>query len=215
MADVRSATLINTLVNDWIRPLGKPRRIILDHGSPGMYGGEWGDFPNTYAIQLVHATPGAPYQDGLFERVVRSMETAVRAIMTEEKKLPSHRMLNQAAMARNHVPHTATGLPPALAMAGRCDQLVGHAATSWAHDPASTDPAAAQAGAMRNILNGRTAVLKADANRALTTCINRNLPDRSPHFYPLGATVQIALKGQRGGSWNVIAHASSNLILER
>ena len=205
IADAPSVTLINILVNDWIRALGKPRRPIMDHGPPGMFGGEWGDFPHTYAIQLVHAPQGAPYQNGLCERVDRSLKKALNAIMAEDRAQPSHRILTHAVMARNHVPHTATGVPPALAMAGRCDFLSEHAATAGSHDPESADPAVAQAGKMRNILNPRPAVLRADANRGLTTCIYRNLPNRTPHFYPLGSTVHITTKGQWDGSWNVIA----------
>ena len=74
--DVRAATLINIPIDDWIRPLGKPRMIIMDHGPPGMFGGEWGDFPHTYAVKLAHAPQGEPYRNGLHERVVRSLKTA-------------------------------------------------------------------------------------------------------------------------------------------
>ena len=116
----------------------------MDHLSPGMFGGEWGDFSHTYAIQLVHAPQGAPYQNGLCERVVRSLNTELKAILTEEWAQPSQRILAQAVMERNHVPHTATGLPPALEMTGRCDLLAGRAATAWTHGPESVDPAVAQ-----------------------------------------------------------------------
>ena len=42
-----------------------------------------------------------------------------------------------------------------------------------------------------------------------------NLPHRCPQFRPLASTVQIALKVQWVGSWGVISHATSNLILQR
>ena len=41
LKDLRAVTLNSTLMNDWIRPLGKPSRIIADIGSPGMTGREW------------------------------------------------------------------------------------------------------------------------------------------------------------------------------
>ena len=99
-------------------------------------------------------------------------------------------------MARNHVPHTVTGIPPALTMSGRCDLLAGHASTAWPHNPDTVGPAVLQTNAMRHILNERSAVMAADAERTLTTCLQRNLPDRSLEFYPAGSSVQIALRGK-------------------
>ena len=40
---VTAEEVANTFVNDWVRCLGKPRRIILDHGGPGFTGREWRD----------------------------------------------------------------------------------------------------------------------------------------------------------------------------
>ena len=57
--------------------------------------------------------------------------------------------------------------------------------------------------------------MAADADRALGTCLLRHLPDRSHSFYPIGASVQIALRGEWIGTFRVITHSSSNLILGR
>ena len=126
---------------------------------------------------------GASYRNGLYERVGRSLKAALRAILSDDRAQPPQRILTQSATARNHVPQTAAGRPPAMEMAGSCDLAAGDAATAWTHDPASSGPAAAQGGEMRNILNARAAVLRADAQRALTTCIGRNLPGRGQFFY--------------------------------
>ena len=72
IVDCKAVTRITILINDWARTLGKPRRIIMDNGSPGMFGTEWGEISHTYATQLVHAPKSASYQNGLSERVVRS-----------------------------------------------------------------------------------------------------------------------------------------------
>ena len=79
-------------------------------------------------------------------------------------------------------PRRSLGYPTSLGITGRCDLLAGHAAAAWSHDPESTDPAAAQAGGMRNILNARPASLLEDANRTLTTCIDKYSPGRSHLF---------------------------------
>lgn len=130
IVDCKAVTLINILVNDWIRQLGKPRRIIMDNGSPGMFGTDWNDFSRSYAIQLVHAPRQTPYQNCLAERAVQSLKSGIEAILPDASLIQSQEVLAQAAIARNHVPHTVTGIPPALAMTGRSDILAVHAATA-------------------------------------------------------------------------------------
>ena len=215
LANVRAETVTGVLLNDWIRPLGKPRRIIADQGSPGMTRVEWDDLSHTYCIQLVYAPSQAPQQNGLVERVARSLKFALRQLLLDPALQPSQALLTQVTMDRNHVPNTVTGITPALAMTGRSDILAGHASTAWNHDPESIDPAVRQSNAMRNILNARSALIQADANRALATCANRNLPDRSHEFCPVGSSVQIALRGERVGTFRVLGRSSSNLIVER
>ena len=206
ISDIKALTLVNVILNDWIRPLGKPRRIVMDAGSPGMYGTEWDQFSHAYAIQLVRAPPFAPYQNGLLERVARAMKAGLRAVFTEDNVTPSQRILTQVIIARSHVPHTVTGIPPALAMTGRCDILAGHAATSWTHNPDTVDPAVRQANALGTILTARAAIMAADAERAVTARLHRNLPDRSAEFYPVGDTVQIAHCGESGSGHGESSH---------
>ena len=215
VADCKSVALISAILNDRIRQLGKPRRIIMDNGPPGMFGTDWGEFSHTYAIQLVHAPKSAPYQNGLAERVARSLNAALKAIPAEDGIQPSQRILTQAVMGRDHVPQTVTGIPPVLEMTGRCDLLAVRACTDWSRNPDTADPAILQANAMRNILNARSAVMAADAERTLITCLQRNMPGRSHEFCPIGASVQIALRGEWVGTYRVIAHATSNLSLEK
>ena len=40
IVDCKAGTLINIPVNDWVRELGKPRRIIMDNGAPGIFGAD-------------------------------------------------------------------------------------------------------------------------------------------------------------------------------
>ena len=112
IVDAKASTLINILIGDWIPPIGKPRRINTGAGSPGMFGAHWDQFIHEYAIQLTHAPRSASYQNGMAERAGRSLKEGLRAILTEEGDRPSQKILTQAAMARNHVPHTVTGIPP-------------------------------------------------------------------------------------------------------
>ena len=171
--------------------MGKPRRVIMDNGSPGTSGADWDEFSHANAIQLAHAPKAAPYQNGLAERVARSLKDALEAILAEEGTTPSQQNSTQDVMARNHVPHSATGVLPALAITGRCDILAGRAATACSYNRDAMDPEIQQENAMRNILNARTAVMVADAQRALNTCLQRNLPGQSNDLYPVGSPAQI------------------------
>lgn len=65
-----------------------PRRIIMDNGSPGMFGAEWGELRHTYVIQLVHAPKSAPYQNGLVGRSAMSLKAGTRPIMAQEGTRP-------------------------------------------------------------------------------------------------------------------------------
>ena len=181
-----------------------------------MFRTEWGKFIHAYVAQLVHAPRSAAYQNGMAERAARSLKAGIRAIMTQGGARPSQMVLTQAVVARNHVPHTVAETPTALATTGRCGLLSGHAATTWAQNPDTANPAVRQSNAQQHILAARTAVLRADAETATTTCLQRNPPGSSSHeFYSIGETVQIALRGAWVGSWKVAARANSNLVLER
>ena len=166
-------------MNDWVRPLGKPRRIISDNGPPGVKGKEWRDLPHASCIQLARALKETPQQNGLVEKAVRSIKVAQKQLLLDVNFQPSKAPLTQVAMARNHCPHTGAGNPPALAMNGASDLLEGHAAAAWNRDPHSIDPAVRSMNSMGHILNARNAIIADDATRALVTCANRNLPDRS------------------------------------
>ena len=119
--DFREATMAGALMNDLIRPLGKPRRIIPDNGPPGMRGQEWGDLSHAFCIQLAHAPKETPNRNGLVERAVRSIKVALGKLLLDVTVQPPQALITQVTMARNHCPHIVTGNPPALAMTGRSD----------------------------------------------------------------------------------------------
>ena len=54
-------------MNDWVRVLGKPRRLISDSGGPGFTGAAWASLGNISGRQDVRAPAGAAYQNGMCE----------------------------------------------------------------------------------------------------------------------------------------------------
>ena len=215
LIDLKPKTVSEVFMDHWVRFVGKPRRLIMDGGSPGLVGKEWDRLSHVFCFQMINAPARAPNQNGMLERSFRNLKIAVRAILSDPSMKPGQSVLTLASIARNHVPHSATGIPPALAMTGRADLMDGAASTIFDHDPISGDIIVKQQNGIRNIPNARNAIIMSSARQALKTCINRQLPDRSRTFLPIGSTVQIADHGKWIGSYRVIAHASSNLILER
>ena len=159
---------------------------------------------------------GFAHQNGLAERAVRSLRTAVKITTGDSRIQPNQVVLkHMRQMARNRVPHSATGLHPSLEMAGRCDILAVRSETARNHDQAIADPAARQAKAPRNLPNARNAAIAADANKAWVDCVLRNVPGPARIRIPVSASVQIEKGGRRRGTYRAVAHASPNLILER
>ena len=114
--------------------------------------------------------PG-PHQNGLAERTVRSLKAAVQSIVQNDKySQPSQALLTLAVIAKNHAPHSVTGLPPSFAMTGRCDIASGASTCMWEHDPMSHDSLIPQLNSLRKILEARNAVIVADSSNAIRTC---------------------------------------------
>ena len=205
-----------TFVNDWVRFLGKPRRIISDRGGPGFTGNAWNSLSNIFGWQDVRAPAGAAYQNGLCERSVRQIKIAVRTIMVAERSTkPTQLILTWATIAKNHVPHATTGIPPAYAMTGRCDILAGYGSTAWQPDRNSDSLMLGQTNPLVQIMQARNAIMTADANNRIDRCIDRNLRDRAQEPFIIGQTVQLAIGKAWVGSWRVVAVTTGNIIVEK
>lgn len=138
----------------------------------------------------MRAPEETPQQNGIADRVVRSLKIASVQLLLGVAAQTSQALRTQVTMAWNHVPHTATGIAPAMETTGRSDLQEGHASTAWNRDPQSIDPAARQLNSAMHILNARNAIITDDAKRELVTFVNRNLPDRSREFRPKGSSAQ-------------------------
>ena len=127
---------------------------------------------------------------------------------------PCQEILTRSAIAENHAPHTTTGLPPALAMTGRCDILAGYSHTAFNHDPEIADPVMKVINITRNITHARNAIISADANCAVRTMLPRKAPGLfSSHFcWRVSAN---RFRKSRTGNYLVSAAMDSNLISER
>ena len=122
-------------MGDWVRTIGKPRRIIADRGRPTLSGATWADLSRTFGWKTIRAPQFAPHQNGLTDRLTRSLKTAAKHIISATgATCPSQEISHQSVIAKNRAPHAATGISPALAMAGRRDIPAGHGHTAFTHD---------------------------------------------------------------------------------
>ena len=216
LADLTAATVTQAFLRDWVMHFGKPKRIILDQGGPGFTGHEWEKLSHVFGWQYIKAPTKMSHQNGLAERSVRTLKAAIQSIAINE----GHMELNQntitlAVIAKNHAPHAVTGLPPAFAMTGRCDIASGAATCTWEHDPLSHDALIPQVNAVRKIIEARNEIMRKDAEHAVKTSLNHNLPDGKGQFIPIGSSVQIAVGKDWIGTFRVIAHSAGNLLVER
>ena len=169
-----------------------------------------------FGWQYIRAPVRAPHQNGLEERTARSLKADVQSIVQNDRySHPSQALLTLAVISENRTPHSATGLPPAFAMAGRCDVLSGAITCMWEHGHLSHDSLIPQMNSLRKILEARNSVIHADSANAIRTCLNRNLIDRAQEHFPIEASVQIAVDSQWIDTFRVIAHSAGNTMIER
>ena len=160
--------------------------------------------------------PRSPNQNGLAERAVRSLKIGVRNIIAiTTDACPCREIITQAVVDKNQAPHSTTGIPPALAMAGRCDVFGGFAHTAFDREPAPADSLWRDDNAIRNIPNSRNAIIMADANNSIPTMMAKISPGRFMDFSTIGSAVQITTDDKiRKGSYRAIGTLRSNLISE-
>ena len=190
LTDLSAETVTQIFLRDWVMRFGKPKRIILDQGGPGFTGQEWEHLSHVFGWQYIKAPTKMSHQNGLAERSVRSLKAATQSIALNEGHLElTQNTITLAVIAKNHAPHSVTGLPPAFAMTGRCDIGSGAAKCTWEHDPLSHDSLIPQTNAVRKILDARNTIMRRDAEYAVKTSLNHNLPDGKGAFFPIGSSV--------------------------
>ena len=81
-------------------------------------------------------------------------------------------------IAKNRAPHSTTGIPPALAMAGRCGILPGYSHIASDRDAEIADSAMRVQNNMRSIKNARNLAIRAESTYATRTTLSRKATGR-------------------------------------
>ena len=207
---------VQVFMSEWVRTIGKPRRIITDRGGPTLSGAAWGGFESHFWVaneSRASVRPAPKRISGKVNTCAKNRSGAHH--FRHQRQCPIPRNIDSCGDCENHVPHAVTGVPPALAMTGRCDILPGYSHTAFIHDPDLADSLTRVNNSLSTILNARNAIITADASNAIKTMLTLKSPGRyKVHFYP-GSSVQIAMNHSRVGAYRVVSVLDSNLILDR
>ena len=79
----------------------------------------------------------------------------------------------------------------------------------------SRDSLIPQMNSLRKILEARNAVIQADSEHSIASCLNHQLIDRGGEHFPTGSSVQLDVVKKRVGTSRLIAHSAWNLLVER
>ena len=82
--------------------------------------------------------------------------------------------------------------------------------SAFNRNPESTDTAPHQTTSMRSAVNSGVSAIRADAKRAIRTCVNRTLLGHAKTFFPIRNTSRLAMGREWRGSYRAGAHLNSN-----
>ena len=101
LPEIDGRPIAATFPNDWIRAMGKPRRIVLGNGWPGFNGPEWSEISNIPGWQIIQEPLGSSNQNGLRGETERVVKIAAENFATSESmKTPSQLISRQADIAQ-------------------------------------------------------------------------------------------------------------------
>lgn len=217
LISLSSAHVCHVFLNDWVRTIATTMRIIADRAGPGVAGESWAELSHICGWEMIHAPGRAPNLNGLAEHSTRSLKIGIKNIIdATPDAFPCREIVTQAVIANNHAPRTATGIPPDLATAGRCDIPAGFPTAEFNHNPDKAGDLLRANNNIRNITNSRNAIIFPDDSHAVRAMIDRKLPDRYSDFAPVDSEVQIAAADETWkGPYRAIANLHSNIITER
>ena len=100
------------LLQRWILRYGPPQRLLSDNGSEFQNCDVKAKLCSTYGVDKVFITPLHPQGNGVVERMMRPMKTALTVFMTHESTREWDLTLSAFAYAYNTTMHATTGEIP-------------------------------------------------------------------------------------------------------
>ena len=110
-----SAATIEALRNMWAR-FGIPDQVVSDNG-PQFISAEFQEFLQSNGVRHIKSAPYHPATNGLAERFVQSLKSALKAASATETT--ACRELSKFLMAYRNAPHSTTGASPSMLLIGR------------------------------------------------------------------------------------------------
>ena len=204
----------------WLQQLGRPGEILADRG-PSFIGTEWDSLCDLMEIQMILIARECPRENGIAERSVGIIKTTYRILKQRCGSVSDERLIIRAAMCRNLIPNTKSGLAPSQIMLGRSDVVSMMEGRNWLPIEERSDDMLANQNILKGLLGARNVAVQADARNIIQTGTQRPLRNNA-HYSPLvNDTVSVfqkALKEPRA-RWNhgyrVVSCSERHAILER
>ena len=170
----RTPSIVDALFVSWFQIFGRPKRISTDH-SPMYSGRDWGEMLDTFEIQHTMAPSHSAHENGMVERDICLLKVGFDKIRYRLPNLGVARTMLWACMAKNLVPMVSCSLSPAQIMIGRntiLETLEGRPLTEMNDE--SKEKAATQL-QLQTMMEARTAIIKAHADRIMRIGLTRPL----------------------------------------
>jgi len=113
------AIILECLLQRWILRYGPPTRLLSDNGSEFQNSDVKDKLCKTFGIDKIYITPLHPQGNGVVERMMRPMKTALTVFMTTESSRNWDETLASFAYAYNTTMHATTGEVPYYLWFGR------------------------------------------------------------------------------------------------
>ena len=212
--------LIDTFFCTWCQSMGKPARIISDHGR-SFQGAEWDRFLTAFNIEHVMHSVRTPHENGIAERAIALIKTGFTAMKSGCPLLSNERLVTWSCMIKNLTPMLGSGVAPSEVMLGRNNLLDSLEQMQWIDSTTDGDLSHTMQVQVQTALSARSAVILEDARRTVRLGTTRNARSGSKQDFKLNDSVHLFMRDDDTNcerwipGFRVIGLTSHHLIVER
>ena len=208
-----SATnLLHTFTANWIASYGIPTRIYSDAAGVGD-SGAWKQWSELHGVGLAQAAARCQWQNGICERAVDLVKTTTKRIREMDSSLSFVKAIEQALFVKNCTPVLGTLVSPMTIMTGR-PTILDDTKVNQLIQLESSNSNLATLSLMR-MSEIRQEIQKIDARRAVELGLKRNLRAHAKDSFSPGDQVQIFDNKAWAGTYRVLGHVGSSIVVEQ
>ena len=192
---IRPVRLVEIFMRQWVFFFGFPLFLIRD-GGPGTFSAEWNSFDNTHCVCLATSPPECSSQMGALERHVGLVKLGISRISSVSPELGFGRVVTDACIFRNHSILLGNGFTPVKLVYGRGDFFSSLEFGGLHTGRNSPDAEIVRQRHMLGMLQARSDMIQAGAERTISLCLNRNVRAGARIPPKIGEQVLSSIKGR-------------------